>query len=117
METVRGKGADNQNVPRKRDRRTLRWSLMGVVVALSLAFAASSGWSQVAPPTVKCEDFTDGSECTAVDRWAYCVNIAMDDYEDCKEDAGFFLQVGCAVVYDINFWACTVALPVNTLLK
>jgi hypothetical protein len=117
METVRGKGARKQDALRRRDWRALRWSLMGVAVALSLAFAASSGWSQVAPPPVTCEDFTGGRECTAVDEWAFCVNNAMDDYEDCKEDAGFFEALGCAVVYDVNFWACTLAIPVSVVVK
>jgi hypothetical protein len=89
---------------------------MGLVVALSLAFAASSGSSQVYP-TVQCEDFNEGRPCTSVDEWSFCVNIAMDDYEDCKEDANFLTKLGCAVVYDVNFWACTLALPVNTMFK
>src|SRR5262245_6272725 len=114
METVRGTGGEDARGPRKRDRHTIRWALMGFAVALSLAFGVSSGsGAEVLGP---CDD-AKGSPCTPVDEWSFCVNNAMDDYEDCKEDSGFFRRAACVIVYDLNFWMCTAAAPLAGYVK
>jgi hypothetical protein len=113
MDATKGSETAFRKAGKKPRIRALHWPLMGLALALALVFTTSSA---SAGGGERCEDFTDNNRpCTATEEYGYCLSNAMDSYEDCLEDAGFWGKVGCTIAYDVDFWACALMLPVELL--
>jgi hypothetical protein len=112
MNTVPGIPAQPRGFPNQPPaRRRLRWSLMGLALALSLMFAAQRVWAADAEI---CEDFTPNSRpCTAMEEYGYCLENAMDSYDDCRAGENWWGWLKCTVAYDVDFWACALTLPIE----
>ena len=108
MNTAIDRHARRSREPRHQARLVWHWSVLALILGLALTVSHSSARAE------ECSDFTENNRpCTATEEFGYCLNNAMDSYEDCKDGASFVTRIGCAFAYDVDFWACAAGLPVK----
>ena len=100
-----------------RRRAQLRWwgSVFSLALILALAVGRASAEAP-APPKYTC-DMELGRACTVTEELAFCVINAFESYDDCKENGGFWNDVGCYPLYAADFYACYLTTPINVFLK
>jgi hypothetical protein len=104
---VTAKGSVDRARP-KRPRARTRWSFVLVPLVLSLALVVSRTSAQ--EDEQSCSDFNvDGRQCTYTEELAFCVKNAITSYDECKEDEGLIGKVKCTLLYEADFYACTVS--------
>jgi hypothetical protein len=95
-------------------RRPVRWSLFAVPFVVALVLVTSSASAQ--DKEEKCSDFTeDHRPCTATEQFGYCLENAIESFEDCWDDFGILGKAGCVIAYEVDYYACVLGLPVTAV--
>ena len=101
-------------VPRRRIRS--RWLAFAFSFALVLGLAFDRASAEMAPPKYTC-DMELGRPCTVTEELAYCMINAFTSFDDCKENGGFWNDLGCYNLYVADYYACYLTTPINVFLK
>jgi len=83
-----------------RTRRTLGWCVPGLIMAALLVVSGAQ-----AQEGYECEDVLD-RKCTAFEEYGYCLNTAVDSFDECVEDASWLEKAGCYVAWEFDYYAC-----------
>ena len=96
-------------------RRPVRWSLFAVPFVVALVLMTSSASAEDYDEE-KCSDFTeDHRPCTATEQFGYCLENAIESYQDCWDDAGLIGKLGCTIAYEVDYYACAIGLPITAV--
>jgi hypothetical protein len=102
--------------PRRVQFRRSLW-LFALIFAIGMIAGRRQVFAADALPE-RCSDFTpDNRPCTAMEELGYCLENAMESFDICKDGASFLGKTGCAIAYDVDFYACYLTTPVNVFFK
>ena len=96
-------------------RRPLRWSLFVVPFVIALVLVTSSASAQDNDEE-KCSDFTeDNRPCTATEQFGYCLENAIESFDNCWDSFGILGKAGCVIAYEVDYYACVLGLPITAV--
>ena len=92
-------------------------AMFGVVLTIALALSAAQARAQDSQETKKCSDYKEGTPCTFMEEYGYCLTTAIESYEECKTQGGFLWDVGCTIAYEADYYACAAIGPMKYLVN
>ena len=82
----------------------MRFRNIMLVVTLATLVASAPARAQHAPETIS-------------EYFGMCVEGAYKEFKECTSEGGFLWDLGCAIVYVIDFWVCAITSPPEYVIK
>lgn len=54
-------------------------------------------------------------QCTFLEEHGMCLVTALESYYQCKDEGGFFHDLGCYIAVQIDLFACNLSMPFKLL--